>query len=1031
MMIFAFVADGWGAVSGGINCFNYDLAIACAHIKKSNQEIRICCVVPDLNSEQEAEMRKEDIIPITISTGAFHSPEAAQVISDKMKEEQKLRRYYPERCNTFCIGHDVYTGDLSRRLAEICDGWNIVFHHMDYSSYYLFGKHNVSSYKEKVERQKAILGRTDLVCAVGPMLLQSAEDMVRGTNTKTIEVFPGLAAFDKLETPPNRFAPIVFGRIEKNNQAIKQIPLAIDAFATAIRGDKDTPIINNNPTLHVVGYEADDQETLEAEVERLQKRVSKMAGRMCNVVPYPYTHDRAELGKLLQSASAAMMLSLHEGFGLVGYEAIAAGIPLILSKNTGLYMFLKREQLEHLVYAVQINGSSLDEKYSKDDLHTVARALRDIRQNEQTYKANALKLRETLLSQKDKYSWGAVADGFIDSVFQEFENELKIDSTVFYSPDKVTKLSADLKAGAYTEITFVPSPGKRVYAVKGRNALASLVNSLEKEFETNYDIFVYNMNMQIGEEESSACSDFLDNCQTMFGEEGDPDIPGFKYILGKRLHKTILILDDFPMKPAPDFEDLFSYLNRLSNDFYIFAVNDSDSQLEIVPFHKKTLEAQNPVTEQKPVSLHLTAEQQLLMKVLAFRGKRGYSKRLISYVCSSMNAYQDEIGRPPVFEHPADMEQELKELNLIEEYSEYSYQNVDQYLAAVEELELNDKLYALGLSRLGLFYARCYHRGRGRDQQPGWGYFSCKCFADAAALDNEIRTEIKADYEKLLKRMRKRAMDTSDYNRYLDALQKFVDEYKSPNDPWMWYTIIHCETLCRPSADTLHKLNHVLKTEFPDGSEESRNGNALYVQLVRLVAELKYELDIDSSLEHLINQIKAFSKDLLSTTAWNQCLSTVVSLAIEYKNFDLADEYLKQYKNSVGTDNPYPKVIAIAMETNLKLAKYNAGYEVDLTAVLPNIKRAYRMAENILKDYRAQGWTVGLWGECQTLLNDASGEGNLRKSMRFRKNSGEKTKTYGNWLQRISKYSLLPSTEKLLEEELDRVKIRTHVGQVV
>lgn len=34
MTIFVFVADGWGAVNGGINCFNYDLAIACAHIKK-------------------------------------------------------------------------------------------------------------------------------------------------------------------------------------------------------------------------------------------------------------------------------------------------------------------------------------------------------------------------------------------------------------------------------------------------------------------------------------------------------------------------------------------------------------------------------------------------------------------------------------------------------------------------------------------------------------------------------------------------------------------------------------------------------------------------------------------------------------------------------------------------------------------------------------------------------------------------------------------------------------------------------------
>lgn len=1027
MTIFVFIADGWGPVSGGINSFNYDLAIACAHIEKDNRDIRICCVIPDLEAEQKAEMWQKGIIPITISNGTFHAREAAQMISNKMKEERQLQRCYPERCNTFCVGHDVYTGDLSKQLAEICDGWNIVFHHMDYSSYYLFSKPSIPGFEEKVRRQKAALGHADLVCAVGPMLLQSAEDIARETNTRTIEVFPGLAAFDKLETPPNRFSPIVFGRIEKNNQVIKQVPLAVDAFAKAILADRDTRIINNNPTLYVVGYEASDQAALETEVQSLQQKAAKIAGRMCNIVPYPYTHNRAELGELLRSASVAMMLSLHEGFGLVGYEAIAAGIPLILSENTGLYMFLERERLSHLVYTVQIDGSNSGEKYSEDDLNTVARALRDIRQNELRYKENALNLRKTLLSKKDKYSWDAVAESFIERVLREFEDELESDSTVFYSPDKVTKLNSDLNAGAYTDIKFTPSSSRRVYRVRGKHALASLVKSLQVKFKTDYDIFVYNM--QIGEEEISACLDFLNNCLTAFGEEGDPDIPDFKYILGKRLHKTILILDNFPIKPASDFEDLLSYLNKRSNDFYIFAVNHSDSQLEIVPFHKNTLEAQSPSAEQKPASLCLTAEQKLLMKVLAFRGKRGYSKRLINYICNSINAYQDEIGRPPAFEHPADMEQELKKLGLIEEYSEYSYQNVEQYLTAAAELELDNKCYAVGLSRLGLFYARCYHRGKGRDQQLSWGYFSCKCFACAAALDSEIRNEIKANYEKLLNRMRKRAMDTSDYNRYLDALQEFINEYKAPDDPWMWYTIIHCETLCCPNAGTLQRLNHVLQTEFPDDNKENRKGNALYVQLIRLVAELEYELDIDNSFEHVIDQVKVFSQDLSSTTAWNQCLSTAVTLAIEYGKFNLADEYLEQYKSGAEADNPYPKVIAVAMETNLRLAKYYAGYKVDLAAILPNIRNAYWRAENILKDYRAQGWIVGLLGECQVLLNDAYGEGNLRKSMYLRRNSGEKTKTYGNWLRRISKHALQSSTKKLLKEELDRVKIQTHVGR--
>jgi hypothetical protein len=34
------------------------------------------------------------------------------------------------------------------------------------------------------------------------------------------------------------------------------------------------------------------------------------------------------------------MLSWHEGFGLVGWEAIAAEVPLVVSKRTGLYKLL-------------------------------------------------------------------------------------------------------------------------------------------------------------------------------------------------------------------------------------------------------------------------------------------------------------------------------------------------------------------------------------------------------------------------------------------------------------------------------------------------------------------------------------------------------------------------------------------------------------------------------------------------------------------------------------------------------------------
>lgn len=210
MIVFSFIADGWGAVNGGINCFNCDLVMACARLKKDDIHTKICCVVPDLTSEQQNEMRENSIIPITLSKGAFHSPEAVQLIARAIQEESELQRYYPDKCNMFCIGHDIYTGSLSKQLADVCDGWDIVFHHMDYSSYYLLGNSNVSRYYEKIKEQNNVLRSADLICAVGPMLLQSAQDISRSTYVdKCVEVFPGLAAFEALQTLPNRFNPIV------------------------------------------------------------------------------------------------------------------------------------------------------------------------------------------------------------------------------------------------------------------------------------------------------------------------------------------------------------------------------------------------------------------------------------------------------------------------------------------------------------------------------------------------------------------------------------------------------------------------------------------------------------------------------------------------------------------------------------------------------------------------------------------------------------------------------------------------------
>jgi hypothetical protein len=75
----------------------------------------------------------------------------------------------------------------------------------------------------------------------------------------------------------------------------------------------------------------------------LKDFAEEYADRVINLHALPYTQDREQLYDELRAASVVLMPSWHEGFGLVAWEAIAAGVPLILSQQSGVYRLLDSE----------------------------------------------------------------------------------------------------------------------------------------------------------------------------------------------------------------------------------------------------------------------------------------------------------------------------------------------------------------------------------------------------------------------------------------------------------------------------------------------------------------------------------------------------------------------------------------------------------------------------------------------------------------------------------------------------------------
>jgi hypothetical protein len=134
---------------------------------------------------------------------------------------------------------------------------------------------------------------------------------------------------------------------------------------------------------------------------------------MINLQALPYTTDRTELFDDLKAASVAAMPSWHEGFGLVAWEAIAAGVPLILSKNSGVYELIAQNHSgfeDALVEAVEVGGYVENPYFSETDLTNVCTAINNIAKNPTKARERALRLRSELMV----YSWVKCAEDVAD-----------------------------------------------------------------------------------------------------------------------------------------------------------------------------------------------------------------------------------------------------------------------------------------------------------------------------------------------------------------------------------------------------------------------------------------------------------------------------------------------------------------------------------------------------------------------------------------------------------------------------------------
>ncbi|MDD5057630.1 MAG: tetratricopeptide repeat protein [Sideroxydans sp.] len=404
-------ATQWGSKHGGINSFNTDFLKAFGIAFHNNAQV--ICIVADATSDEIEEAKNSYVnlvkLPYPPKEKIF-SKDQAQPAIDQMK--QLGISFEPE--HTIWLGHDRITGAAAIEAARIAGGRSALIHHMSYSHYESFAE-NSQTADQKYQEQLKLFKQADEALAVGPLLRDAAQDMVKASQTVHMLV-PGLTEEIEVRTSPNTFVAFLSGRLSKDAARIKQGHLGIAAFAQAHKKacqNKMPDGLCNQPKLMLRGvdFEAEVSANPEAKPEaELKEFAEKYAERAINLQALPYTHNREELYDNISRASVVLMPSWHEGFGLTAWEAIAAGVPLIVSQQSGVYRLLDDKfpgTGTGCVYPVDVRGSNIDPFFRAEDLESVAEMLKVIAHQPEKARQKAASLRSLLLNE---YTWASCAE---------------------------------------------------------------------------------------------------------------------------------------------------------------------------------------------------------------------------------------------------------------------------------------------------------------------------------------------------------------------------------------------------------------------------------------------------------------------------------------------------------------------------------------------------------------------------------------------------------------------------------------------
>ena len=347
------LSSEWRSTKGGLSTINRELAIQLA----KHKNVEVSMYLPQCSEEDKKVAASHNV----------HLIEAEELIG--FEPIDWLSSLPENHCIDCIIGHGLPLGRQVQLIRQRHHCYWIQVVHTAPEELGMFKRYTDAIPKgtKKHLAEIKLCECADQVVAIGPKLADAYSHDLRYCRKDqavfqlTPVIFSEFSHVKQAKEESETFCVLVFGRGDYEDFKLKGYDIAAKAFAELSETSYQLVFVGAPP-----GKEDEVAEKLcKHGIDRKQLRVRS------------YEENRAELAKLFCEVDLAIMPSRTEGFGLAALEALSAGLPVLVSGNSGL-----GEALKKLPYGSYSVVNSEEEKEWAKAIRAVRDKDRDVRLEE-------------------------------------------------------------------------------------------------------------------------------------------------------------------------------------------------------------------------------------------------------------------------------------------------------------------------------------------------------------------------------------------------------------------------------------------------------------------------------------------------------------------------------------------------------------------------------------------------------------------------------------------------------------------------